>query len=231
MFRLFGSRLCVCVCACVFLPFCASGLQAVEAPCQGLDTGLCTAATRCNSAVPVKTASHPLPFFFGSDIPTFPKGSAKLLLLNGSAMGCGASKAAVLSEAPVSSNPDEFYAYQGTGPWHVCRADSVIQPRLANSGAASSEQCPPATLQELLKKAAEDKGDKPAMKVERPLPALLADGSAPPVLQDEHWKVWTYKQYYEESRKAARSFVKLGFEARPRVRDVCNHSSKLKTSH
>jgi len=128
-------------------------------------------------------------------------------------MGCGASKAAVLSEAPVSSNPDEFYAYQGTGPWHVCRADSVIQPRLANSGAASSEQCPPATLQELLKKAAEDKGDKPAMKVERPLPALLADGSAPPVLQDEHWKVWTYKQYYEESRKAARSFVKLGFEA------------------
>ena len=204
-FRLSGSRLC---CGLMRLQPPGSGKLLV---CQGLDTRL---RTGCNLAVLVNTASGPLPLF-GPDILAFPTGSAKVLLFE-RAMGCGASKATILSEAPVSSNPDEFFAYQGTGPWHACRADSVIPARLAKSGAASKNQCPPATLQELLKKAAEEKGDKPAMKVERPLPALLSDGSAPPVLEDGQWKVWTYKQYYDESRKAARSFVKLGFEARLR---------------
>ena len=128
-------------------------------------------------------------------------------------MGCGPSQARVLSQAPISSNPDEFFPYQGSGPWHTSRADSVMQPRLAKSGPASSEDCPPVTLQELLKKAAEEKGDKLALKVERPCPSLGSDGGAPPAFPDEEWKAWTYREYYDESRQAARGFMKLGFEA------------------
>ena len=62
----------------------------------------------------------------------------------------------------------------------------------------------------LLKKAAEEKGDKPALKAEKPCPEL--QNPPPPALPEAQWTTWTYKQYYEDSRKAAKAFVKLGFE-------------------
>ena len=126
-------------------------------------------------------------------------------------MGCAASAQKVLAVAPVSTSTEDYFAYEGAGPWYTCKPEGLILPRLANSGAASARDCPPQTLQDLLKKAAEEKGDRPALKAEKPCPALQ-DSGPPPALPEAEWATWTYRQYYEDARKAAKAFVKLGFE-------------------
>ena len=118
-------------------------------------------------------------------------------------MGCGASAQKVLAVAPVSTNADDYFPYQGTGPWYTCKPDGLVLPRLAKSGAAGATECPPHTLQSLLKKAADEKGDRPALKAEKPCPALQADSGVPPALPDADWATWTYREYYEDARKAA----------------------------
>jgi len=69
----------------------------------------------------------------------------------------------------------------------------------------------PATLPQLLFAAAEANPDAPAFKVERPCPELR-DGTVPPALPEEEWTTWTYQEYLNDARKAARAFVSLGFE-------------------
>eukprot|EP00439_Symbiodinium_sp_Y106_P038517 s4951_g4.t1 len=71
---------------------------------------------------------------------------------------------AILDQAPVSKDPDCYCPYDGPGPWFSCKPEEEQKPRLAKKGIASREGCPPETFAALLKKAAELKGDKPAMK-------------------------------------------------------------------
>lgn len=118
----------------------------------------------------------------------------------------------VLSEAPVSKDKDDYCDYAGPGPWYTCKPDGLHVERFAKKGPASREGCVPTTLPELLKRAAETKWDKPALKIERPLPALDSEGKAPESLPDDQWKTWTWKQHYDESRKAAKGFIKLGHQ-------------------
>jgi len=118
----------------------------------------------------------------------------------------------ILAEAPVSKNPDDYFEYPGHGPWFTCKPDGVMEPRCSKTGISSASETPPSTLPELLKKAAELKGDEPVMKVERPVPALGDDGKAPPALPDAEWTTWTYKQYYNDAKTAAKAFIKLGFQ-------------------
>ncbi|CAE7521505.1 ACSBG2, partial [Symbiodinium pilosum] len=61
-------------------------------------------------------------------------------------------------------------------------------------------------------KAADEKGDKPALKVESPLPPQAENGTAPPALPEEQWKAWTYRQYYDDARKAGKGLMQLGFQ-------------------
>jgi len=119
---------------------------------------------------------------------------------------------AILDQAPVSKDPDCYCPYDGPGPWFSCKPEEEQKPRLAKKGIASREGCPPETFAALLKKAAELKGDKPAMKVERPVPAPNQDGTVPPAMEDEKWMTWTWKDYYEDARKAGKGFIKLGLQ-------------------
>lgn len=68
------------------------------------------------------------------------------------------------------------------------------------------------TFPEMLKIAAFTKGDKPALRVERPVPELGADGSAKPSDHHELWKTWTYREYYEDANRVAKGIIKLGHE-------------------
>jgi len=86
-----------------------------------------------------------------------------------------------------------------------------MAPRLSRLGPASEEGCPPNTLPQLLIKCAAEKGDKPVMKAERPVPAM-AGKDVPPALPDEEWATWTYQSYLEEVQLAAKGFIALGFQ-------------------
>lgn len=56
----------------------------------------------------------------------------------------------------------------------------------------------------------DEHGKKPALRVERPLPPLGADGTAPPSLPVDQWQTWNFGKYYEDVRTAARGFISLG---------------------
>jgi hypothetical protein len=68
------------------------------------------------------------------------------------------------------------------------------------------------TFPEMLKIAAFTKGDRPALRVERPLPQLQADGSAKPSDHHELWKTWTFREYYEDACCVAKGLIKLGHQ-------------------
>ncbi|CAE8596898.1 unnamed protein product [Polarella glacialis] len=119
--------------------------------------------------------------------------------------------AAVKATAPVSTTPTDFFQYPTSeGPWFKCEPDAVMLPRCSETGISSAAETPPVTMQQLFKLAAELKGDKPALKVERPCPALV-EGKPPPALPDHEWTTWTFKQWHDDSRTAAKGFVSLGF--------------------
>lgn len=73
-----------------------------------------------------------------------------------------------------------------------------------------------------MRKAAETKGDMPALKIERPLPALDSEGKPPPALPDEEWTTWTWKEYYDTARQAAKGT--LGMHGRAE-QDAANFQS------
>ncbi|GAB5371044.1 hypothetical protein AAMO2058_001545300 [Amorphochlora amoebiformis] len=69
----------------------------------------------------------------------------------------------------------------------------------------------PSTIPKVFLNAVKHYGDKPALRVERPCPS--PDGKkAPPSKPVHEWKTWTYKQYYDEVRKAAKGMIALGLE-------------------
>lgn len=104
-----------------------------------------------------------------------------------------------------------YFAYK-EGKWYACAPDSLMAPRVSAQGLASEELCPAQTLIQVLKQAAAAKGDQVAMKIERPIPSLPAEGPPPPALKDDEWTAWTWAQYADEIKIAAKGFIKLGFQ-------------------
>jgi long-chain-fatty-acid--CoA ligase ACSBG len=118
--------------------------------------------------------------------------------------------AEVFKAAPKSKG-DELFQYEGSDTWFGCNPDSIVKPRVAKAGVAGPST-PTSTLPALFKKAASGpKGNKDALLVERPVPALK-DGRAPPPLPRQEWKKWTMKMYHDDVRKLAKGFMSLGFK-------------------
>mmetsp|Transcript_44120 Transcript_44120/g.82855 ORF Transcript_44120/g.82855 Transcript_44120/m.82855 type:complete len:754 (-) Transcript_44120:306-2567(-) len=110
---------------------------------------------------------------------------------------------------PVAS-PTDYVIYDGKGPWFTCAPSDTLPIRTARTGAASLEECAALTVVQLLTKAAELKGDKPAFKVERPVPQLEGN-KPPPALPEEEWTTWTFAEYVADVKAAAKACIKLGF--------------------
>jgi long-chain-fatty-acid--CoA ligase ACSBG len=128
----------------------------------------------------------------------------------------GGGSVAVLKEGECESETDAHkskaeYEKRKGKPFAQTDRTSEMPPRLAATGLASAEGCPPTTLPALFALLAEKKGDKVALQVERPLPALV-DGKVPPPLPLESWKKWTNAEYYAETRLVAKAFIALGLE-------------------
>jgi len=125
------------------------------------------------------------------------------------AMGACASGADSATEAP-QNDPTMLLEYSGSGPWYVCEPDAKVNIQFARAGLASAEVCPPKTIITVMQACATKHPDKEALKVERPCPDIV-DGKPPPALPEAEWLTWTYKEYVDEVRIAAKAFIKLGF--------------------
>lgn len=108
--------------------------------------------------------------------------------------------------------PEDSYAkYTGPGPFYTSRPDGVIPPRYSTSGLGSETKLPATTFANLIGKVKDASGSRVAFMVERPLPELV-DGKAPPALPLERWTQWTYSQYVDDIRAAAKGFDMFGFQ-------------------
>jgi len=125
-------------------------------------------------------------------------------------MSCCAPPAVAVQKNVPALPADFNFPYQGGGPWFTCAADGEMKPRVAAKGLGGPDT-PETTMPKLLAECAAKKGAKPALCVERPCPPLK-DGKAPPPLPREQWQTWTLKSYHEDTRKAAKAFIKLGFQ-------------------
>jgi len=122
-----------------------------------------------------------------------------------------ATMSIVVQAKARESPPEELLTYEGAGPWFTCDADGEILPHPAKAGYAGPKTTV-STVPKLLQEAAQKKGDKDALLVERPLPPLGEGNKAPPPLPREKWTTWTIKQYHDDVRNLAKAFIKLGFQ-------------------
>mmetsp|Transcript_93714 Transcript_93714/g.244540 ORF Transcript_93714/g.244540 Transcript_93714/m.244540 type:complete len:748 (+) Transcript_93714:63-2306(+) len=107
-----------------------------------------------------------------------------------------------------SQPKDYLFDYSSAQPWFTCDPAGKMPPRLAQAGPGGPDT-PPTTLMALLKKAAEVKGAKDAMLIERNVD-MPQGGPVPPALPRAEWATWTWKAYYDEVQLAGRGFVALG---------------------
>lgn len=107
--------------------------------------------------------------------------------------------------------PDEIYEYKPEEkPFWTCDGKSAQKIRYAQVGIASKDETPPRTMVQVFKDAVERHGDKVALRVERPVPALGADKKCPPALPLSKWMSWTWQKYYDECIVAACSLLHIG---------------------
>lgn len=126
-------------------------------------------------------------------------------------MGESGAKAGGHPYGYQAAQDGSYFAYK-EGKWYACAPDSLMAPRVSAKGLASEELCPAQTLIQMLKQAAAAKGDQIAMKIERPIPSVPAEAPPPPALKDDEWTAWTWAQYADEIKIAAKGFIKLGFQ-------------------
>lgn len=91
-----------------------------------------------------------------------------------------------------------------------CKGEKPIV--YAKDGPASEKGGQATTLPQMFRLAKSRFGNKPALRVERPVPAILENGKAPPALAREDWKTWTWEQYYHDCSRGARALISLGFQ-------------------
>jgi len=120
-------------------------------------------------------------------------------------------KKKIFKESPYLHRPEKLLSRYTGGNYCTTDKKMCLPICFAESGIGSEKETPAMTLGELLKKAALRRPDKPALRVERPTPQLVGKRAASP-LPLSKWKLWTWKQYYDECRIVARAFIQLGLE-------------------
>jgi len=85
--------------------------------------------------------------------------------------------------------------------WEV-RANGYLEPRIGTDGPAAR---PPKTVMQLFRETVAAHGDRPALCQKRP-----AAGQKP---EDVEWTTWTWRQYYDDVNKFAKTLLHIGFGA------------------
>jgi len=129
-------------------------------------------------------------------------------------MGCSTSTPVPIAKsAPARDYAVDTPQYpKELAPHTRTRPDAIRAIQYAQTGPASKETRPPESFVAMMQRAVARHGDSPALRTERPLPPLDANGKAPPALPENEWKTWTWEQYYTESREVAKGLIALGVE-------------------
>jgi long-chain-fatty-acid--CoA ligase ACSBG len=122
---------------------------------------------------------------------------------------------AVAGEAP-RQRPGDYLEYdRSLGPFWTMESSGSKRVLYARSGIASFSETPTRTLIELMELAVLRKGDKAALRVEDlgadgGMPKLVKGEKVPPALPLAQWRTWTWSQYLDDTRKAAKGLLALG---------------------
>ncbi|CAJ1327610.1 unnamed protein product [Effrenium voratum] len=114
----------------------------------------------------------------------------------------------VLAAAPVAGKELAVYEH---GEHFGVRPDYEHKWPFPEEGPLSEKQAPPMTFSTLLEKAAKFIPEEVALAAEKPVPHVLRPGEAPSLPWQE-WTKWTWKNYYDDARRLAKAFIKLGVE-------------------
>jgi hypothetical protein len=120
---------------------------------------------------------------------------------------------AIARKAPRQQESDFPVLDPSKGPFTTEKGDGEAKIHFAETGVASKPEnggSPLSTFPDMLKLAASTKGDKPALRVEYPIPPLGANGEVKPSKDHQRWKTWTYREYYEDACTVAKGIIKLG---------------------
>lgn len=112
---------------------------------------------------------------------------------------------------------DHLLDYSDTKTAYWTESNNQPRPiRYAKSGLASQQSTPASTVMKTFKAAADKHGDKPALRTEdfgQGPPAYdNKTKSCPPSVPFNEWKTWTYQEYYNDCRLAAKGFTALGLK-------------------
>jgi len=124
---------------------------------------------------------------------------------------CGGEQVQVDTVAPYKDQPADEMSPYTQGPFSTINGTVALPIQYAKAGIASKEVTPARTIIDMFKSVADKHGDRPALRVERPVPPLNGK-EWPPALPMEEWKCWTYKEYYNDVVKAAKSLLKIGVQ-------------------
>ena len=114
-------------------------------------------------------------------------------------------------QAAIEPRKEELSNY-AQGPFWSERPDAEAIVRYAQEGPASRECAPAITVPELLMMAAKKGSTAAAMMQEPPHMTTLIEGKkAPPPVPRELWRTWTWQQFLNDVKKAARAMMSLGF--------------------
>jgi len=113
-----------------------------------------------------------------------------------------------LTPAGVAGNEVADYPI---GKYYGVRPDYEHPIIMPEGGILGKTAAPPRLFSKLLADAAKNCGNSIALAVEKNPPPPESPGVAPPLPWDK-WTKWTWKQYYEDARRAAKAFMSLGCE-------------------
>jgi long-chain-fatty-acid--CoA ligase ACSBG len=112
--------------------------------------------------------------------------------------------------APENAQSDYLAYPPSYAPFWNSDPNGTARIQVSKTGLASSQQNPQITVCDLFALAAKKQGNKLAMRTENMKPIGKGE-EIPPALPANEWKTWTYKQYYKDSRAAAKALIHLGY--------------------
>eukprot|EP00039_Didymoeca_costata_P031340 m.34247 g.34247 ORF g.34247 m.34247 type:complete len:764 (-) comp8694_c0_seq1:2597-4888(-) len=116
----------------------------------------------------------------------------------------------IQSEAPAQGEPSQYSTDQK--PFCTTDLRKPLPIRYAKGGVASKDVNPAKTVTQLFQDATKAKANEVAFRVERPIKPLKKGETAPPAFPADQWTTWTYDEYYQETAKVAKAFIKLGLQ-------------------
>mmetsp|Transcript_14058 Transcript_14058/g.34825 ORF Transcript_14058/g.34825 Transcript_14058/m.34825 type:complete len:779 (+) Transcript_14058:115-2451(+) len=126
------------------------------------------------------------------------------------AVAMGGRRAPFELEDPAQNTPETLPVYDGKGEAWVADQKAEATIHFAPAGPGSAKTTPAITAVDLVAKIEQSHPAHLALAVERPCPKN--DGKGAESLPLDKWTKWTWKEYIDDSKTAAKAFAAFGME-------------------